>query len=81
MYSSEGVFSSANISMAMFIKSAGINLTHVPCESSIPAVTALLGGNVNMTGACMDSLLPHVKGPIRDIGIFENKRLKEFPKN
>jgi tripartite-type tricarboxylate transporter receptor subunit TctC len=79
-YSSAGVFSSANLSMEWFLKSAGINMTHVPCEGSTPAVTALLGSHVNMTSSAMASPMPHIKaGTIRPIGVFEKNRLKEFP--
>jgi tripartite-type tricarboxylate transporter receptor subunit TctC len=79
-YSTAGVFGTTHVPMELFVKSAGINLTHVPCEGSTPGVTALLGGHVSMTCSTMPTILPHFKsGALRPIAFFEKDRLKEFP--
>lgn len=78
-YSTAGVFGTTHVPMELFVKSAGINLTHVPCEGSTPAVTALLGGHVTMTCSTMPTILPHFKsGALRPVAFFEKERLKEF---
>jgi len=79
-YSSAGVWGTTHIPMEFFVKAAGINLTHVPCEGSTPAVTALLGGHVSMASSTMPTILPHLRsGALRPIAFFEKERLKEFP--
>jgi tripartite-type tricarboxylate transporter receptor subunit TctC len=79
-YSSAAVFGSNHLVMEEFVKLAGINMTHVPCKGSAPAVTAALGGHVNMVSSTMAPLSPHLKsGALRPIGVFEKERIKEFP--
>lgn len=79
-YSTTGVFGTPHVPVEMFLKSAGIEMTHVPCPGTAPAVTALLGGHVNMTSATMASITPHIKsGVVRPLAVFEKQRLKVFP--
>jgi tripartite-type tricarboxylate transporter receptor subunit TctC len=75
-----GITIAGNIPWQMFLKSAGINITDVPCDGSKEAITALLGGHVNMTSSAMANPSPHIKsGALRAIGVFTKERLKEFP--
>lgn len=46
-YSSSGYYGALHTPMAMFTLAAGINLFHVPYQGGGPAVTALLGGQVD----------------------------------
>jgi tripartite-type tricarboxylate transporter receptor subunit TctC len=79
-YSSAGTFAGTNIAMEVFLKMAGINITHVPCLGSNPAVTALLGGHVSMSSQSFGATLPHIQaGTLRIIALFGKERLKEFP--
>ncbi len=79
-YSTSGVLGITHISMEVFVKAAGIELTHVPCQGTAPAVTALLGGHVGMTCSTLPSTSPHFKsGALRPIAVFEKGRLKEYP--
>ena len=79
-YSTAGIYSNAHVSMEMLVKSAGVSITHVPTQGVTPAVTALLGGHIQLTSGSMSSLSPHLKsGALRPIGVFEKERLKEFP--
>src|SRR5215813_3929501 len=45
-YSSSGVYGTLHVAMEMFSNAAGIQLFHVPYGGGGPAVTALLGGQV-----------------------------------
>ena len=45
-YSSSGVYGTLHVAMEMFASAAGIKLFHVPYQGGGPAVTALLGGQV-----------------------------------
>ncbi len=79
-YATSGVFGTSHFPVEMFVKSARINMTHVPCAGDTPAVTALLGGNVNMVSCTVTAVVPHIKsGALRPIGVFAKERLKEFP--
>jgi len=79
-YSSAGIFGNNHLAMEMFLKSIGVDITHVPCAGSTPAVTALLGGHVDMTSSTMGPISPHLKaGAVRPIAFFEKERLKEYP--
>ncbi len=79
-YSHGGVFTVGQLALEMFLHDAGIKMTHVPCLGATPAVTALLGGDVDMTSSTMQPILHHFKsGALRPIAIFEKKRLKELP--
>lgn len=75
-----GITIAGNIPWQMFLKSAGVNITDVPCDGSKEAITALLGGHVNLTSSAMANPSPHIKsGALRAIGVFTRDRLKEFP--
>lgn len=79
-YSSAGLYGAGHISMEMFLRNAGIKITHVPCTGSAQAITALLGGHVSMSSSSMAPASPHIKsGALRSICLYEKKRLKEFP--
>ena len=45
-YSSSGVYGTLHVAMEMFAGAAGIELFHIPYQGGGPAVTALLGGQV-----------------------------------
>lgn len=79
-FSTNGVFSTLQLPVEIFSRTAGITLTHVPCPGTSPTVTALLGGHVTMTSSSMAPLSPHLKSKaLRAIAVFEKERLKEFP--
>ncbi|MFH0801985.1 MAG: tripartite tricarboxylate transporter substrate binding protein [bacterium] len=79
-FSTSGVFSSPHLKIAMFLKAAGVDLTHVPTTGSTPAMTALLGGHVQVTSSALNTLRPHLKsGALRPLAFFEKTRLSEFP--
>src|SRR5256885_16168065 len=55
---------------------AGIDVLHVPYKGIGPAVTELLGGQVQMMIGPSPSLIPHVKsGKLRALGITSSQRL------
>src|SRR5918912_462204 len=45
-YSSSGVYGTLHVAMEIFAQAAGIKLYHIPYQGGGPAVTALLGGQV-----------------------------------
>jgi tripartite-type tricarboxylate transporter receptor subunit TctC len=79
-YASSGVFGNNHVPVEMFLKLAGLKMTHVPAEGSGPSVTAVLGGHVNMSSVTMSAASPHLRsGDLRLIASFDKQRIKEFP--
>lgn len=60
-YASTGTGGSNHLSMEMFKQMAGVDITHVPYKGSAPAVTDLIGGQVQVMFDNVSNVLPHVK--------------------
>ncbi len=60
-YASTGIGSSNHLSMEKFKQMAGVDITHVPYKGSAPAVTDLIGGQVEVMFDNVSNVLPHVK--------------------
>lgn len=74
-YGSGGVGSHTHLIIELFKLMANVNMTHVPYRGSGPAVTDLIGGQIQLTFGAMLSILPHVKsGKLRGIAITGTKR-------
>ena len=74
-YASTGNGSSNHISMELFKTLAGVDILHVPYKGSAPAVTDLLGGQVQLMFDNTPNVLPHVKaGKLRALGSSRTKR-------
>lgn len=79
-FGSTGTMGSGHLPVEMFMKLAGIRMNHVPNPGSGPAITALLGGHVDVAGAGISPVIPHLKsGALRALGIFSSERSKLFP--
>ena len=64
----------------IFANEAGVEWTHIPEKGSGPAVTALLGGHVELSSAAIGPAMAHVRaGTLRALAVFSDKRLKAFP--
>jgi tripartite-type tricarboxylate transporter receptor subunit TctC len=82
-YASAGNGTSLHLSGAMFTSMAQIQMLHVPYKGSGPAVTDLLGGQVNYMFDSITSARPHIEsGRLRALGVTSAKRsstLKDVP--
>jgi tripartite-type tricarboxylate transporter receptor subunit TctC len=59
---------------------AGINLLHVPYKGTAPALTDLLGGQVDMMFDNLITMMPHVKsGKLKLLGVGGPARIASFP--
>jgi tripartite-type tricarboxylate transporter receptor subunit TctC len=68
-YASTGNGSSNHISMELFKSLAGVKLVHIPYKGSAPAVTDLLGGQVQVMFDNAPNVMPQVKaGRLRALG-------------
>jgi len=74
-YSSCGNGTLCHLSGELFKSLTGTDLLHVPYKGSAPAVTALLGGEVNLSFDTLQVLAPQVRaGKVKGLAITSNKR-------
>lgn len=79
-YSSAGFGSFSHLAGAMFASRAGIDLLHVPYKGAVPAVQALLAGQVQVYVGNFAELHPLVQaGKFRLLGIATRERLPQTP--
>jgi tripartite-type tricarboxylate transporter receptor subunit TctC len=79
-YGSSGAGGPPHIAGEMLKSMAKINLTHIVYKGVAPALTALLGNEVQMSFTNLFSGQPHIKGGrLRVLGITSTKRLQAAP--
>lgn len=79
-YASPGVGTPHHMSMELFKQTAGVYLTHIPYRGTGPAVTDLLGGQVEAMFLPIHVALPHVRaGKLVALGIGSDKRHPLLP--
>ena len=79
-FASSGNGTSIHLSGELFKAMTGTDIVHVPYKGSGPAVTDLLGGQVQMMFDNMPSSLPHVKaGKLRALGVTSAARSPALP--
>jgi len=61
-YSSSGIYGTLHVAMEMFAGAAGIQLFHIPYQGGGPAVTALLGGQVEALASGPAAAVGQIKG-------------------
>jgi tripartite-type tricarboxylate transporter receptor subunit TctC len=79
-YSTAGVGNGQHLAGALFAEKAGIDMLHVPYKGGGPALTAVLGGEVEVHYPAGSVGIPQVKaGKLRAIGFTGAKRLSSLP--
>ncbi len=79
-YGSTGYGAAPHISAELLKKVAGINMTHVPYKGGSEAVSALLGGHLQMSFGAVSTSLGHIRaGRLRALGVTSAKRLAATP--
>ncbi len=79
-YASAGIGSSQHMSGELFKMMAGIDMVHVPHRGSAPALTSLLGGQVQVMFASMPSALEFVRsGKLRALAVTTATRAEQLP--
>jgi len=79
-YGSSGTGSSLHMTGELFKHVTGTNIVHVAYKGSAPALTDLIGGQVQVIFSTMPPILPHVKsGKIRALGTSGPKRAASAP--
>jgi tripartite-type tricarboxylate transporter receptor subunit TctC len=82
-FASQGNGTSAHLAGEMFTNLAKVKMTHVPYKGAGPAMTDLLGGQVDMMFATAAAAAPQIAGgKLRALGVTTPKRspaLKDIP--
>lgn len=79
-YASAGVGTPQHLSAELFASMAGVRLTHIPYKGAVPAITDLVGGQVQMMFGIINSLLPFIRnGAVRAIGVGGRQGLPALP--
>ena len=79
-FGSAGNGTPGHLTGVMFRGATGIDITHVPYKGSAPALTDLLGGQIQMMFDPLQSVLPHVgSGKLRALAISGATRSSVLP--
>lgn len=79
-YASQGSGSTSHLAAESFKLLSGTKITHIPYKGSAPALTDLLGGQVQMMFAEISTALPHVRsGRVRALAVGSEKRNPLLP--
>src|SRR5262245_21889341 len=77
---SAGIGSIHHVSGELFKVMAGVEMVHVPYRGSTPALTDLLGGQVQVMFDAMTSSLPHIRaGKLRPLAVTTATRSELLP--
>jgi tripartite-type tricarboxylate transporter receptor subunit TctC len=79
-FGSGGVGTSLHLSGELLKSMAGINIVHVPYRGSAPALTDLLGGQLQAVFDNLPGSIGHIKsGKLRALGVTAAKRVAALP--
>jgi len=79
-WASSGVGSSLHIGLAVFQVATGAQVTHVPYKGTAPALTDIIGGNIQLMYTTSVSADAHIKaGRVKVLGIAATKRQAVLP--
>ena len=79
-YASPGPITSAHLSMELLKSMGGIDIKHIPYKGGAPAITALIGGEVQLLISGPPNVLPHVRaGRVKAVAVTTAKRLPAIP--
>lgn len=79
-YASAGNGTSIHLAGEVFASMAGVDILHVPYKGSGPAITDMLGGQVDLMFDSITSARPHIQsGKLRALGLTTSKRSSALP--
>jgi tripartite-type tricarboxylate transporter receptor subunit TctC len=79
-YSSAGVGSLNHLSMALFLKAAGIQMVHAPYKGNAPALADVIAGHIPAMFSNLSDALPHATaGTIRLLAVSSSARAPQIP--
>jgi tripartite-type tricarboxylate transporter receptor subunit TctC len=79
-YGSGGSGSASHLGIELLQLTAGIKMLHVPYKGSNPAITALMGNEIQIALAGLATVLPHARsGRLKALAVTGNKRAQIAP--
>jgi tripartite-type tricarboxylate transporter receptor subunit TctC len=79
-YASVGAGSSNHLTTLLFANRVGIDMVHVPYKGGAPAMTDLLGGQINVMIVSAWQTLPHIKaGKLKGLAVGSKQRMTQLP--
>lgn len=79
-YASSGNGSPQHMSAEMFKAMSESRIVHIPYRGAAPAISDVVGGQVEMTVGVVNQLLPHIRaGRVRALAVTSQKRLANLP--
>lgn len=79
-FGSSGRGTTPHLAAILFNSMTQIDMVHIPYKGIAPALTALIGGQINMCFSNIISVLPHVNaGRLRALGVSSAKRSRVAP--
>ena len=79
-YGTPGNGATPHMAMKFFEQSAGISLKHIPYKGGSPAITDLIGGQLDLVAVNMLEVAPQVKsGKLKIVAVMSAKRSPLFP--
>lgn len=79
-YASSGIGTSPHLSAEQFKQMSGVKIVHIPYRGSMPAVTDLLGGQVQMMFSPTSTVLQHVRsGKLKALAVTSPTRTAAAP--
>src|SRR5690606_14912610 len=80
-YATFGAGTTTHLAMELFSNLVGIRMQHIPYKGTGPALTALLGGHVDVFLSTAAPVVPHLQaGRLKGIAISGEKRAEAMPK-
>ena len=80
VFSTAGFYAATHLPMVLFMKSAGLQLRHLPTSGGGPSLTALLGNNSNVSILGVSGTLAQIRaGKLRPLALMGGKRSKALP--
>jgi tripartite-type tricarboxylate transporter receptor subunit TctC len=74
-FATTGVGANTHLTLELYQSAAGVKFVHVPYRGAAPALTDLLGGQVQVFAADAPVLMPHIKGgKIKALGAASGRR-------
>ncbi len=79
-FGSSGKGAAAHLAMEAFMSTHGLKMQHVPYKGTQPALTDLIGGQIQLLFDVPMAMVQHVKaGKIKSLGMASDKRLPGYP--
>jgi tripartite-type tricarboxylate transporter receptor subunit TctC len=79
-YGSAGVATQTHLAAENFLYTAGIDMVHVPYKGEGPALTDLVGGQIQMVTANLSAAIGFIQqGKLRGLAVTSKQRVRQLP--